>query len=66
LIVTTIEWDPTNSCFILQIEGSTDAPDACQILLWAGYGGPLGNYTRLCGSAGGCDANAGVPTVGVS
>ena len=65
-IVAIIEWDPDNSCFILQVEGSASAPDSCQQLIWAGYGGLTGTYTRLCGVNGGCDADSNVLTLTVS
>jgi|GEM_PF-5086392 len=64
-ITVVIEWDAGNGCFILYIEGSTAAPSTCRQVFWAGYGGLTGTYTRLCGSAGGCGANAGVPIVNV-
>lgn len=67
LIAAAIEWDPDNGCFLLAIEGSGGAPTDCQVLIWVGYGGgPAGTYTRLCGSDGGCDANAGVLTLNVT
>lgn len=65
-ILAVIEWDSDNSCFILKVEGSGAAPSACQVIMWSGYGGLTGAYTRLCGADGGCDANAGISTVNAS
>jgi hypothetical protein len=60
-ITALIEWDAANGCFILFIAGSPDATAECQQLMWKGYGPAVpGSFTRLCGSDGGCDANAAV------
>jgi hypothetical protein len=61
-----IELDSNIGCFVLTVEGTGVAPTGCRPTFWAGYGSLVGNYVRICGSAGGCDANAGVSILTVS
>ena len=65
-ITAVIQFDISNGCFILTIEGSPTAPSACEVVIWCGYASTLlGNYTRLCGAAGGCATNSGVMNINV-
>jgi hypothetical protein len=57
-IAAIIERDANVGCFVLSVEGTGAAPSNCQQTYWAGYGPLEGNYVRLCGPAGGCDANS--------